>query len=141
MSNRVGDQKHKTAVRLVDVLGHDLTLDADISYQSIESFNVVLDVDSVSLKINKVHVDVTTKNDGGNKVIQFRATEQGKEIVSGSGEITVKNERGKTTIGGSGNVKWQDKPGVANFYLTQTVLEEATNKETGIMVNYNSFEI
>lgn len=120
---------------MVDVLGQDLTLDADVSYQSIESFNIVLDVDSVSLKINKVHVDVSTKNDGGSKVIQFRATEQGKEIVSGSGEITVKNERGKTTIGGSGNVKWHDKPGVANFYLTQTVLEEATNKETGIMVN------
>lgn len=134
LSNRVGDRKYKSNVKIIDVWGLDLSLDADVEYQSIESFNVVLDIDSASLKIKKVHVDVATKTEGGSKVIQFRATEEGKELVSGSGEITVKTERGKTTIGGSGNVKWQNKPGAAQFQLTQTVLEEAVNKETGIMV-------
>lgn len=132
---RVGDQKYKGVARLVDVLGHDLTLDSDVTYQSVESFTVLLDIDSASLKINRVHVDVATKNEGGSKVVTFRATEAGKEVVSGSGEITVKNERGRTTIGGSGNVKWHDKPGVANFQLTRAALEEATNHETGFMVN------
>lgn len=133
---RVGDQKYKGAARLVDLWGHDLTLDSDVTYQSIESFTVLLDVDSASLKINRVHVDVATKNEGGSKTVTFRTTEAGKEILSGSGEITVKNERGRVTVGGSGNVKWHDKPGVANFQLTQTVLDEATNHETGFMVNF-----
>lgn len=135
--SRLSERKHKGSLRILNLNGFSLTGDAEVNFQNLENFSLLIDVDSAALKANKVHVEVTTKQNAGTKSVEFRATEQSKNIVSGHADYTVKEERGKTTIDGKGSVNWYDKAGVANFQFVKNDFDETHNNETGIMLLLN----
>lgn len=135
--NRLSDRKHKGSLRILNVNGFSLTGDAEVNFQNIENFSLLVDVDSAALKANKVHVEVLTKQNGGAKSVEFRASEEAKNIVSGHADYTVKEERGKTTVDGKGSVNWYDKAGVANFQFVKSDMEESRDNETGVMLLLN----
>lgn len=135
--SRLADRKHKGTVRILNVNGFSLTGDAEVTYQNIENFNLLVDIDSAALKANKLHIEVTTKQNAGAKSVEFRASENAKNIISGHADYTVKEERGKTTIDGKGNVNWYDKAGVANFQFVKNDFDESRDNETGVMLLLN----
>lgn len=135
--SRLNERKHKGSLRILNVGGFSLTGDAEVNFQNIENFSLLLDVDSAALKANKVHVEVTTKQNAGAKSVEFRASEASKNIVSGHADYTVKEERGKTTVDGKGSVNWYDKAGVANFQFVKNDFDESRDNETGVMLLLN----
>lgn len=133
---RVSDRKYKSSLRLDNINGFNLVGDAELSYQSIENFALVFDLDSEALKANKLHVDVHTKQNGNNKGIEFSASEQNKNIISGTADYQVKEEKGKTTIDGKGTVNWYDKSSAVTFQLMKNTFDQAHNNETGVLVSF-----
>lgn len=86
-------------------------------FQSIENFYFTIDVDSPKLKLNNVHADVRSKNSAtGAKGIEFKASANNKNIISGAADYSIKHD-GKTEIEGHGNVKIFDQQKTAKFVL------------------------
>lgn len=132
---RAHDRKHKLSVRLENINNFQLTGDVELSYQSVENFGLIIDLDSAALKANKIHVDIHSKQNGNNKGIEFSATEQNRNIVSGTADYLVKQEKGKTTIEGKGNVNWYDKSSALTFQFMRSTFNQAENNETGVSVS------
>lgn len=133
--SRIADRKYKLGVRLVNINNFQLTGDIELSYQSVENFGLVIDLDSAALKANKLHIDIHSKQSGNNKGIEFTATEQNKNIVSGAADYLVKQEKGKTIIEGKGNVNWYDKSSALTFQFMRSTFNQAENNETGVSVS------
>lgn len=132
---RTSDRKHKLSVRLLNINNFQLTTDVELSYQSVENFGIIVDLDSQALKANKLHIDIHTKQSGNNKAIEFSATEANKNIVSGVADYLVKQEKGKTTIEGKGNLNWYDKSSALTFQFMRSTFTQADNNETGVSVS------
>lgn len=133
--NRIGDQKYKLSVRLDNINNFQLAGDIELSYQNVENFGLIVDLDSAALKANKIHVDIHTKASGNNKGIELVATEANKNIISGSADYLVKQEKGKTTIEGKGNVNWYDKSSALTFQFMRNTFTQSENGETGVSVS------
>lgn len=133
--NRVHDRKYKLKLRLLNINNFQLTSDAELSFQNIENFALLLDLDSAAMKANKVHVDVHTMQNGNNKGIEFSATADDKNIVSGSADYAIRQEKGKTTIEGKGNVNWYEKSNALTYKLVQNTFTQIENNETGVSVS------
>lgn len=108
---------------------------AEGSFQGIENYNLVLDIDSPKIQVNKVHVELNSKK--GGKGIEFKASENGKNVVSGSADFTVSDQNGKLEIGGQGDVKFYDKQSTGNFKYVRTNFDEKKDKESGFKVVMN----
>lgn len=135
VTNRVGDHKYKLSVSLENINNFHLNGDAELSYYSLENFGLVFDLDAPTLKANKLHVDIHTKQNGNNKGIEFVVTEQTKNIISGTADYSVKQEKGKTTIEGKGIVNYYDKPSSLSFQFMRSTFNQAENHETGVSVS------
>lgn len=133
--SRIADRKYKLSVRLVNINNFQLTGDVELSFQSVENFGLVVDLDSAALKANKFHLDIHSKQNGNNKGIEFSATEQNKNIISGTADYLVKQEKGKTTVEGKGNVNWYDKSSALSFQFVRNTFTQAENNETGVSVS------
>lgn len=134
---RTNDRKYKSSLRLLNINGFHLTGDSELSYQSIENFGLLIDLDSEALKANKLHIDIHTKQNGNNKGIEFSATEAGKNIISGTADYGIKEEKGKTTIDGKGSVNWYDQSNAITFQFMKNTFDQQHNNETGVMVSYS----
>lgn len=135
--SRIADRKYKLSLRLVNINNFQLTSDVELTYQSVENFGLVIDLDSAALKANKLHVDIHSKQNGNNKGIEFNASEQNKNIISGNADYSVKQEKGKTTIEGKGNVNWYDKSSALTFQFMRSTFNQAENNETGFSLVFN----
>lgn len=133
--NRIGDRKFKLSLRFENINGFNLVSDAELTYQSLENFAVIIDLDSAALKANKLHLDVHTKQSGNNRGIEFSATKENKNILSGSADYQIKEEKGKTTIDGKGNVHLYEKSETISFQLIRNTFDGTQNNETGILVS------
>lgn len=132
---RAHDRKHKLSVRLENINNFQLSGDVELSYQSVENFGIIIDLDSAALKANKIHIDIHSKQNGNNKGIEFSATEANKNIVSGMADYLVKQEKGKTIVEGKGNVNWYDKSSALTFQFMRNTFNQAENNETGVSVS------
>lgn len=139
VTNRVGDHKYKLSVHLENINNFHLNSDVELSYYSFENFGLVIDLDAPAWKANKLHIDIHTKQNGNNKGIEFVATEQNKNIISGMADYSVKQEKGKTTIEGKGNVNWYDKSSTLTFQFMRSTFNQADNNETGVSVSIRWF--
>lgn len=105
----------------------DFNLDANVeaNYQSYETFYAKAFVDAPKLNANKVSVELHSKPGNSGKGVEFKASSDGKNILSGYADYSVK-EQGKTTIiEGQGNVKLYDKQQTASFKLVREKLSES----------------
>jgi len=135
--NRIADRKFKLGVRLVNINNFQLTGDIELSYQSVENFGLIVDLDAPTLKANKLHIDIHSKPSGNNKGIEFSASVQNKNVISGTADYLVKQEKGKTTIEGKGNVNWYDKSSGITFQFMRNTFNQAENNETGVSLVFN----
>ncbi len=94
----IGDSKYNAKLNMENFGDFNFISAAEGSFHSVENYNLVLDVDSPKIEINKVHVELNSKK--GGKGIEFKATEDGKNIVSGSADFTMQDQNGKVEISG-----------------------------------------
>lgn len=96
--HNLGDNKYNAKLNMENFGDFNFISSAEGSFQSVENYNFVLDVDSPKMQIDKVHVELNSKK--GGKGVEFKATENGKNIVSGSADFTMQDQNGKMEITG-----------------------------------------
>lgn len=133
--HNLGESKYNAKLNMENFGDFNFISSAEGSFQSIENYHLVLDVDSPKMQIKKVHVEMNSKK--GGKGIEFKVTENGKNIVSGSADFTVQDQSGKLEIGGQGDVKFYDKQSTGNFKYVRTNFDEKQHKESGFKVVMN----
>lgn len=96
--HNLGDNKYDAKFNLENFGDFNFVSSAEGSFQSVENYNLVFDIDSPKLEINKVHVELKSKK--GGKGIEFKATGNGKNIVSGTADFAMTDQNGKLEITG-----------------------------------------
>lgn len=130
--NRLGERKFKGHVELANVGTVNLDAKTEVSAATLENFSATLDVDAPRLRLKKVHAEVRAKPGSAGKGVEFSATSEGKNIISGSADYTVK-QNGGTDIEGRGTVKIYDQQKSANFVLRQN-----HEKQDGLSLVFNA---
>lgn len=129
------DNEYEAELNVLNLKDFNLAAKGVGHFRNVDNFGLVLDLDSPTLEINKLHVDIKTKQQDGNKGIRVDATSDNKNILNGDAKYSVKEENGKTVISGDGSLRWYDKPVQATFELSRKNLEEARDKEIGVQVS------
>ncbi|KAG4078631.1 hypothetical protein HA402_015221 [Bradysia odoriphaga] len=134
-SHNLGDSKYNGKLNMENFGDFNLISSAEGSFQSLENYYLIVDIDSPKMQINKVHVEMNSKK--GGKGIEFKATEGGKNVISGSADFTVQDQNGKLEIGGQGDFKFYEKQSTGNFKYVRTNFDEKQHKESGFKVVMN----
>lgn len=105
----------------------DFNLDANVeaNFQSYETFYAKVYLDAPKLDAKKVTVEANSKPGNTGKGVEFKATSDGKNVLSGFADYSVKEQGKSTVIEGQGNVKLYDKQQTASFKLVREKLQEA----------------
>ncbi|XP_058823789.1 apolipophorins [Topomyia yanbarensis] len=106
----------------------DFNLDANLeaNFQSYETFYAKAYVDAPKLNANKMSVEINSKPGSSGKGVEFKASSDGKNMLSGYADYSVKEQGKSTIIEGQGNVKLYDKQQqTASFKLTREKLQDA----------------
>lgn len=134
--HKITDKKFDAEVKVVyqaNDFAFDGKIDADLT--DIEDFSLKVNVDSPFLKLNKVEFEAFNKGPvKGSKRIQFSASSEGKNILSGSTSYKAHVEGNKYIVEGSGNVKVKDQSQSATFKYIRQNLSLEKNGERGIEV-------
>lgn len=128
----VSSLKGKGSLVIEKLYNFDLTANVDGDLTSMENFYVKGDVDCPTLKMNKYEFDVHSKDAGGRKGIEYKVTREGKHVISGSTDYTMKTDKGKTIIEGKSTVKLTEgKSDDVTFKLIRNVYERSRDGEVG----------
>lgn len=134
--HKITDKKFDAEVKVVyhpKDFEFDGKIDADL--EDIEDFSLKVTVDSPFLKLHKTEFEAFNKGPvKGNKRIQFSASSEGKNILSGSTSYKAHVEGNKYIVEGSGTVKVKDESKSANFKYIRQNLSLEKNGERGIEV-------
>ncbi|XP_039760975.1 apolipophorins [Pararge aegeria] len=88
-----------------------------------------------SLGMKNYNVDISSKDAGNGKRLEFNAINDNKNVLSGSTSFISKQEGPKTIIEGSGTLKVKDEQKPANFKYIRTVLTEGNEQGVETFVN------
>ncbi|XP_063705361.1 apolipophorins isoform X2 [Culicoides brevitarsis] len=125
---KLEDSKYVLQVEFVNVLDYNLDLKAEAFFKSHDNF--YLTVNSDSTKYKQVVVKINSKQ--GGKGVEFVGTKEGKNVLSGSAEFQVKEDKGKTIIEGTGNVKLYEDQQATTFKFIRNKFEATKDGETGV---------
>ncbi|XP_028026671.1 apolipophorins isoform X1 [Bombyx mandarina] len=117
----------KIEVNLQDING--ICLDA-VSEGNIQKDNIAIKFqgNSKELGMKNYIVEISSKDAGSGKRLEFHATNDNKNVLSGSTSFISKQEGQGTIIEGSGTVKVKEEQKSANFKYIRTVLTEGNEK-------------
>lgn len=138
--NRVTQNRHKIILKLTGLKDLNIDASADANHENIENFALIIDVDAPKVNLNKARLDIQAKpNAGGSGIrgFEIKASNGGKNILSGYADYQVKEDKGKTVVSGQGSVKWYDEQQKASFNLVRNNFEEARDNETGTLFVFN----
>lgn len=115
--DRIADRHYKAALSAQNFGQFSFVGSGEISFASgVDQFRLVLDADSAALHLKKVHAEISTHQTGAGKSVDFKATSDGKNIVSGTTEYQAAGKDG-SEFNGSGEIKWFDQHKTAKFKL------------------------
>ncbi|KAG6438575.1 hypothetical protein O3G_MSEX000068 [Manduca sexta] len=108
---------------------NDICLDA-VSEANVQKDNVAFKVvaNSKELGWKNYVIDISSKDSGSGKRLEFHATNDNKNVLSGSTSFISKQEGQKTIIEGSGSVKVKEEQKSANFKYIRTVFTDSNEK-------------
>lgn len=132
---KLSENQAKVEVKIVNI--RDLSLDA-VSEATLQKDNIILKVvaNSEKLGLKNYKVDVATKDANNNgKRLEFQATNDNKNVLSGSTTFISKQENKKTIIEGSGTLKVKEEQKSANFKYIRTILTEGNEQGVETFLN------
>ncbi|XP_047037209.1 apolipophorins isoform X1 [Helicoverpa zea] len=93
-----------------------------------DNVNFKLAANSEKLGLKNYQVEIASKDAGNGKRLEFHATNDNKNVLSGSTSYISKQEGPKMIIEGSGAVKVKEDQKSANFKYIRTILGEGNEK-------------
>uniref|UniRef100_A0A182MAM9 Vitellogenin domain-containing protein n=1 Tax=Anopheles culicifacies TaxID=139723 RepID=A0A182MAM9_9DIPT len=121
----LGLSAFKADVKVQNLANFDMEASVEANFDSYQTFYVKVYGDAPMLNTNKFSVEVNAKPGSNGKGVNFRASEGGKDILSGFADYSVKEQGKATVIEGQGNVKLYDKQQTATFKLIREKLSES----------------
>ncbi|XP_053670702.1 apolipophorins [Anopheles nili] len=121
----LGHSAFKAETKVQNLGSFDMEANVEANFDSYQTFYVKLYGDAPKLNTNKFSVEVNAKPGSNGKGVNFRASEGGKDILSGYADYSVKEQGKATVIEGQGNVKLYDKQQTATFKLIREKLSES----------------
>uniref|UniRef100_A0A182QBN2 Vitellogenin domain-containing protein n=1 Tax=Anopheles farauti TaxID=69004 RepID=A0A182QBN2_9DIPT len=121
----LGHSAFKADAKVQNLANFDMEANVEANFDSYQTFYVKLYGDAPMLNTNKFSVEVNAKPGSNGKGVNFRASEGGKDILSGFADYSVKEQGKATVIEGQGNVKLYDKQQTATFKLIREKLSES----------------
>lgn len=128
---RLGDRKGKAELKLENVGDFNFVGSLEASFQSYEDFYLKADVDSEKLDLKQVHVEANTQKAAGGKGVVILVTKAGENVISGTAQYTVKQDKGKGTIEGQGQILYLKQTTNANFKLVRQTYDLNNDDEAG----------
>ncbi|XP_053619006.1 apolipophorins isoform X2 [Plodia interpunctella] len=130
----ISSSQGKVELKLENVQG--LTLDATAEgtvQQDNINFKFVGNSDKLGLK--NYQVDISSKDAGNGKRLEFHATNDNKNVLSGSTSLISKKDEKQTIYEGSGSFKVKDEQKSANFKYIRTLLTEGNEQGVETFLN------
>lgn len=122
--------KGSLTVENVKEFNLESNIDADLS--SLPNFYLRGDINCPMLKINKVTYDIHSKDAGGRSGIEYKITQDGAHVISGTSDYTTKIDKGRTVIEGKSTIKLTDgKSDDVTFKIIRNVYEKTRDGEVG----------
>uniref|UniRef100_A0A2M3ZDY1 Putative apolipophorins n=1 Tax=Anopheles braziliensis TaxID=58242 RepID=A0A2M3ZDY1_9DIPT len=121
----LGHSAFKAEAKVQNLADFDLEANVEGNFDSYQTFYFKLYGDAPKLNANKLTVEVNAKPGANGKGVNFRASEGGKDILSGFADYSIKEQGKSTVIEGQGNVKVYDKQQTATFKLVREQLTES----------------
>ncbi|XP_038219067.1 apolipophorins [Zerene cesonia] len=90
---------------------------------------------SQTLNLKNYKLDISSKDAGNGKRLEFSAINDNKNVLSGSTSFIKKEEGLKTIIEGSGTLKVKDSQKPANFKFIRTLLTEGSEQGIETFIN------
>lgn len=130
---RINQNRHQVVAKLIGLADLNIDVSADATYHSIDNLGVIIKIDAPKAKLNKAHLEVHIKpKDSTEHGVQVKASNDGKNILSGNAHYNIEEKAGKTEVSGRGDVKWYDETQTASFNLVRNNVEDG---ETGYTVS------
>ncbi|XP_045779870.1 apolipophorins [Maniola jurtina] len=123
-------------VKIENVRNFDLDSTFEVNFD--KDLIVKFHANAPTLDLKNYNVDISSKDAGSGKRLEFQAMNDNKNVLSGSTSFISKQEGPKTIIEGSGTLKVKDEQKPANFKYIRTILTEGNEQgvETFINVAY-----
>lgn len=121
----LSDRAFKADAKVENFGDFNLDANVEVNFQSYEAFYAKLYLDAPKLDAKKITVEVNSKPGNSGKGVEFKASSDGKNVLSGFADYSVKEQGKSTVIEGQGNVKLYDKQQTASFKLVREKLQEA----------------
>lgn len=144
----ISQVKGKGTIVIENIESFDLTAKFDGDFTVLESFYLNGEVHSPKMGIKQFVFDIKAKDSGAGKSgVEFKATSEGKHLVSGTTDFTTKTDKNKTIIEGKSTVKLGEGKGddvtfklVRNMYERQRDGEYGFGGSLGIVVGQRKYD-
>ncbi|XP_011871153.1 PREDICTED: apolipophorins [Vollenhovia emeryi] len=136
--NKLGDQEYTGEWKIETPKGFAVA-DAHVNLESIDNFDINVNLDSDKLKHRKLHAEIANKPTAkaGRRIV-ITVTSDGKNIVTGSTNYKKRDEAGKITVEGSGNLKVGEDTRSSSFKYTRQQLTREKDGESGVVIVLNA---
>ncbi|XP_045469243.1 apolipophorins-like [Harmonia axyridis] len=114
----------------------DFLLEGSLDLNTEDSENVYIQVTENCPKLNIK--DVVLKIGGNMNTVNILLTSAGKNILSGDAKITTRQEQGKNIVEGSGDFKVGNDKKTGNFKYIRTILTSDKNGENGNEISFDA---
>ncbi|XP_050357243.1 apolipophorins [Nymphalis io] len=113
----------------------NFNLDSTLEANFDKDLSVKYQANAESLGLKNYAIDISSKDAGNGKRLEFHAVNDGKNVLSGSTSFISKQEGPKTIIEGSGTLKIKEEQKPANFKYIRTVLTEGNEQGVETFIN------
>ncbi|RVE54932.1 hypothetical protein evm_000299 [Chilo suppressalis] len=132
--NSLSSTQGKMEIKIENVRDISMDIVSEVNVQKDNMF-LKLQANSEKFGLKNYKVDISSKDSGSGKRLEFNAVNDNKNILSGSTSFISKQEGSKTIVEGSGSVKVRDEQKSANFKYIRTVLTEGSEQGVETFLN------
>ncbi|XP_044727273.1 apolipophorins isoform X2 [Chrysoperla carnea] len=132
--NRVNDQRFSGELNILNIKDFSLESSGEANLESVENFHIKLNVNSKKMNLENVKVEILNKPTKSGKRLQFSAKSGNTNLLSGSTSLESKEEAGKLIVSGSGEVQVKDNKKKASFKLIRKNLDGTKDDEKGLEI-------
>ncbi|CAG5023070.1 unnamed protein product [Parnassius apollo] len=128
----------KFDIKLENIKNIDLDATCEGNVEK-ENFYLKAQANSGYFGLKNYKVDISSKDAGNGKRLEFNAVNDNKNLISGSTSFISKQEGTKTIIEGSGSVKVKDDQKPANFKFIRTILPDGMETFLNVAIGERSY--
>ncbi|KPI95250.1 Apolipophorin [Papilio xuthus] len=114
----------------------DVTCEGNVQKENV---NFKGQANSAAFGLKNYKIEISSKDDGSGKRLEFHAVNDNKNLLSGSTSFISKQEGSKTIIEGSGSIKVKEDQKPANFKYIRTILSDGSETFLNLAIGERSY--